>query len=153
MIVLGGEEGFECEVFVDGIHLEYVSEFKYLGCVLDESGAGEAEFSRKGESVRRVAGGIRSLFNVQSLQLECTKVFHESLLVPVLKYGNETMIWWEDRSTIRAVHMDNFRGMLGIRRMDKVPNTRIRQFCGVTKGGDEKIDEGVLRWFGCVQRD
>ena len=24
--------------------------------------------------------------------------------------------------------------------------------CGVTKGVDEKIDEGVLRWFGHVER-
>ena len=25
-------------------------------------------------------------------------------------------------------------------------------FCGVTKGVDEKIGEGVLRWFGHVER-
>ena len=24
--------------------------------------------------------------------------------------------------------------------------------CGVTKGVDEKIDEGVLRWFGHMER-
>ena len=36
--------------------------------------------------------------------------------------------------------------------MDKVPIARIRQLCGVTKGVDEKIDEGVLRWFGHVER-
>ena len=35
--VLNGEEGLECKVHVDGILLEDVSEFKYLGCVLDES--------------------------------------------------------------------------------------------------------------------
>ena len=35
MMVLGGEEGLECEVCVDGIRLEYVSEVKYL-CVLEE---------------------------------------------------------------------------------------------------------------------
>ena len=35
-------------------------------------------------------------------------------------------------------------GLLGIRRMDKVPNTRIRQLCRVTKVVDKKIDEGVL---------
>ena len=35
VMVLNGEEGLECEVHVDGIHLEHVSEFKYLGCVLD----------------------------------------------------------------------------------------------------------------------
>ena len=40
--------------------------------------------------------------------------------------------------------MDNFRGLLGIRRIDEVSNARIRQLCGVTKGVDEKIDEGVL---------
>ena len=34
VIVLDGEE-LECEVCVDRICLEHVSEFKYLGCVLD----------------------------------------------------------------------------------------------------------------------
>ena len=28
VIVLNGEEGLECEVHVDGVHLEHVSEFK-----------------------------------------------------------------------------------------------------------------------------
>ena len=37
--------------------------------------------------------------------------------------------------------MDNFRGLLGIRRIDKVPNARIRQFCGVTKG----ITKGLIK--------
>ena len=31
VMVLNGEEGLECEVHVDGIRLEHVSEFKYLG--------------------------------------------------------------------------------------------------------------------------
>ena len=70
-------------------------------------------------------------------------------MVPVLMYGSETMIWREkERSRIRAVQMDNFRGLQGIRRMDKIPNAGIRELCGVMKGVDEKIDEGVLRWFG-----
>ena len=56
------------------------------------------------------------------------------------------MIWREkERSRIRAVSMDNFRVLPGIRRMSKVPNTRIRQLYGVTNGVDEKIDEVVTR--------
>ena len=105
-MVLGGEKGLECEVCIDGICLEHVSEFKYLGCVLDESGTDEAECSRKVASGRRVAGAIRSLVNARSLQLECARVLHESLLVPVLTYGSETMIWREERSRIRAVQTD-----------------------------------------------
>ena len=47
MMAKNGEEGLECEVHVDGIHLKHVSEFKYFGCVLDKSGTYEAESRRK----------------------------------------------------------------------------------------------------------
>ena len=42
--------------------------------------------------------------------------------------------------------------MLGIRRRDRVQNAWIREMCGVKKSLYEKIDEGVLRWFGHVER-
>ena len=35
VMVLNREKGLECEVQVDGIHLEQVLEFKYLGRVFD----------------------------------------------------------------------------------------------------------------------
>ena len=66
---------------------------------------------------------------------------------------SETMLWKKkERSRIRALQMDNLRGLLGIRRMDRVPNERIRQLRGLAKGLDERIDKGVLRWFGHVER-
>ena len=51
------------------------------------------------------------------------------------------------------MQIDNLRGLLGIRRMNRVPNARIRELCGVKKGLDERIDEGVLRWFGHMEND
>ena len=48
--------------------------------------------------------------------------------------------------------MDNFRGLLGIRRMDRLPNAQIRELYGVKKGLNERIDEGVLRWLAHVER-
>ena len=63
------------------------------------------------------------------------------------------MLWREkERSRVRAVQMGNFRGLPGIRRMNKVPNARIWELCRVKKGLDERIDEDVLRWFGHVER-
>ena len=71
----------------------------------------------------------------------------------VLVYGSETMLWREkERSRVRAVQMDNLRGLLGIRRMDRIPNARIRELCRMRKGLDERIDEGNLRWFSHVER-
>ena len=36
--VLNGREGLKCEVYIDGIHVEDILEFKYLGYFLDKSG-------------------------------------------------------------------------------------------------------------------
>ena len=59
-------------------------------------------------------------------------------------YGSETVLWKEnERSRIRAVQ-DNLRGLL-------VLNQRVRKLWGVMKGVVERIDEGVLWWFGHVE--
>ena len=50
-------------------------------------------------------------------------------------YGSETMLWKEmERSRVRAVQLDNLRGLLGIRRMDRILNARKKELCGVRKG-------------------
>ena len=54
------------------------------------------------------------------------------------------MVRIEDQSWIRAVQMDNLRGLLGIRRMDRVQKTRMRKLCEVIKGVRKKTNEGVL---------
>ena len=63
--------------------------------------------------------------------------------MPVLTYGSKTMLWKEKERS---------RGLMGIRRIDRVPNARIRELCGVRKALDERIDEGILRWFSHVER-
>ena len=47
--------------------------------------------------------------------------------------------------------MNNLRGLLG-RRMDRVPNVQIRELCGVMKWVDGRIYEGILWWFGNMER-
>ena len=103
---------------------------------------------------RRVSGANRSLINARGFQLECTRVLHETLLVPVLTYGSETMIWKEEeRSRNSAIQMDKIRSLLSIRRMDRVPNARIRKLCRMAKGVNERIEEDVLHWFSHVGED
>ena len=93
VMILSGGEGLECEVYIDGIHLEHVPE--YLGYDLNKLGSDGAECSRKVVSGRKVASTIRSLFNAGNLQPECARVLHKMLLVSILMYGRETMLWKE----------------------------------------------------------
>ena len=114
--------------------LEQVSEFKYLGYMLDEMGTDDVECDRKVSSGRRVAGAIKSLVNGKSLSFECIWVLHESRLVPALLYGNEITVWYPKyRLRVQAVHLDYLRSVFGVRRIDKMRNERIRELCGVKK--------------------
>ena len=72
------------------------------------------------------------------------------MLVPVLTYGSEIMIWREkERSRIRAVQMTTSEVCWVSGEWIKF---RIRQLWWGTKCVDGKIDEGVLRWFDNVER-
>ena len=68
-------------------------------------------------------GSIRSLVSARSLKLECAI---RSLVCSLIVLGSCMSHWWclflrmEERSMISDVQMDNLRGLLGIRRMDKV---------------------------------
>ena len=57
-------------------------------------------------------------------------------------YGSATMIGKEKERSRFARHQQE----------DKVPKSRIRELCGVTKAVDQRIHEGVLRCFGHVER-
>ena len=89
VMMMNGEERLECEIRVIGMQLEHASEFKYLGCVLNESSTDEAECRRKLAKGKRVGGAIRSLVLARGLQLECARVLHETLFVPVLMYDSD----------------------------------------------------------------
>ena len=52
-------------------------------------------------------------------------------------------------SWIRTVQIENLRGPLGIRKLDRVPNSWIRE---VAKRLDQQIDESILRGFGHIKR-
>ena len=57
-------------------------------------------------------------------------VLHETLLVPLLLYGSETMLWKEKEiSNLGLCRLT----LGGIRRMDRVPNIRIRKLCRVKR--------------------
>ena len=95
---------------------------------MNESGADDAKYSREVASGKKLAGAIKSLVNGRCLHLDCARILHEVLLVAVLIYDSEAMIWREnekERSRIKIVQMENLRDLMGIRSMDKVQKAKI----------------------------
>lgn len=49
------------------------------------------------------------------------------------------------RSKVQSFRMDNLKGLLGLRGIDKMRNGRVRQKCGVKNGVIERINESVVK--------
>ena len=58
----------------------------------------------------------------------------------------------ENESRICAVEMRALRSMCGVSIVDRVRNEVIRERCGVKENVVTRIDKGMLRWFGHVER-
>ena len=56
-----------------------------------------------------------------------------------------------ERKRIETVEMNCLRNICSLRRIDRVPNVEIR-CCGKNVGVSQRIDQGVLGWFGHVER-
>ena len=53
-----------------------------------------------------------------------------------LIYRNETMIWSvTEICSIRTIKLDNLRVLLDIRKINRIPNARIKELCGIGKRG------------------
>ena len=56
----------------------------------------------------------------------------------------------KERPRIRAMKMNNIRGLLGVRRLYRIPNARVRELCSVKKRLDKRIGEmfsdGLAIW-------
>ena len=65
-MVLSGDEGLEWEVCIDGIHLEHVSEFKYL----DKFWINQIQMRQSVVGRWQLGGGLQVLLR----QLECASL-------------------------------------------------------------------------------
>ena len=76
---------------------------------------------------------------------------YEEIIEPGLLYGCE--VWTlkvRERKRMEAVEMNCLRNIHGIR-IDRVPNVEIRR-CGKNVIVSQRINQGVLRWFGDGER-
>ena len=58
------------------------------------------------------------------------------------------------KNLIRGVQKDTLRGLFDVKKIDRMPHALIREVCGVMKGGggDERIEESILKRFGYTKR-
>ena len=150
-----GKNGEENEVNVSlyGRRMEEVETYRYLGVdILNDSGMGEKVNHRIGEA-RKAWGALKDVWKKRHISREAKVGMYEGIIELSLLYGCETWVLnVRDRERMEAVEMNCLRNICGLRRIDRVPNVEIRRMCGKNVSVSQRMDQGVLRWFGHVER-
>ena len=98
-------------------------------------------------------GALHSVVSRQDISKNARLAIHNGVLVPTLMYGSESWVWQKrHESRVNAVEMRSLRSMSGIKLTDRVRNSVIREKCGLKESIVTRVEKGMLRWFGHVER-
>ena len=143
----------EVNVNMNDRRMEEVETYRYLGVDVSSEGGMEEEVNHRITEARKAWGALKDVWKKRHISNEAKVGMYEGIIEPTLLYGCETWVMKKrDRKRIEAVEMNCLRNICGVRRIDRVSNAEIRRRCGKSGGVSQKMDQGVLRWFGHVER-
>ena len=141
------------EVYLNGEKLEEVECFRYLGADVAVDGRMTTEVNHRVGEGLKVFGALKSVWKERSVGMKAKMGMYEGVVVPSMLYACETWgLSEQERKRVEVADMRCLRAMCGLRLMDRVRNTEIRERCGDRKSVLERADEGVLKWFGHLER-
>ena len=139
-------------IHLDGIPINRVESFKYLGSVLGKDGDIDADVK-----ARMACGWLKwrecsGVLCDKKMPLRLKGKIYRTVVRPALMYGSEC--WAPTRKheqTMHTTEMRMLRWTCGVTRLDKIPNTETRRRLNVAPI-IEKAQEHRLRWYGHIKR-
>ena len=135
-----------------GVELKKVSDYKYLGSVIQDDGDLDTEVTRKiqaGWAKWRAESGVLC---DKWIPMKLKGKFYSTVVRPVMKYGSEC--WALKKAHEQKLHVTEMRMlrlMCGVTRKDRMEYEYVRQNLGVESMGDV-LAQNRLRWYGHLMR-
>lgn len=147
------KEKTQMNIQVEGVKIEQVQVFNYLGIAIEESGRNEIEIAERVKKTNNVYFALNKGFiNKKEISRNTKMKVYKTIYRPILTYGSESWVLSKrQKSTIQAAEMKYLRRVKGVTRMDKIRNERIREELEI-QPITEFIEQRQLSWWGHVQR-
>ena len=143
----------ECNVLVDGVNLEQVNEFVYLGSMMSRDGRIDREIERRVSAGCKVLGALGTFARNVNVSRDARLSVYNGVLVPSLMYESECWTWMgKHKRRVTAVKLRYLRGVCGYVRRDRVRNDLVYEECMIRKNVVERVGVSQLRWFGHLER-
>ncbi len=135
-LLVAGALGTEDEarpIMLEGGEVECVTNFKYLGSVLEANGGVGMEVGERIAKAARAFGALKGpIFNNSNLSYKTKRIVYKAVVLGVLLYGSET--WTTKRDATK--------------KMEVFHNRCLRQIVGITSA--QQCPGGLPVWNGGV---
>ena len=143
---------------LEGGEIECVSDFKYLGSVLEAKGGVGKEVGERIAKAARAFGALKGpVFRNSNLSYKTKRLVYRAVVLGVLLYGSET--WTTKRDATRKLevfHNRCLRGIAGItsaqQRAEYISSVQVARQLGMEESLEDLIVARRLRWLGHVAR-
>jgi len=146
-------DGKKATITVDGIELEQVNKFPYLGALISDDATCSADIRQRIALGNAVLAGLKSLWRSHALSLSTKLKLCKTLAWPVTTYGCES---WTLRQTeikkLEAYEMKMIRKVLRIPRTAQRTNESVLQEAGYHRQFLGTIKQRKLKYLGHVMR-
>lgn len=143
---------------LEGGEIECVSDFKYLGSILEAKGSIVKEVGERIAKASRAFGALREpVFRDSNLSYRTKRLVYRAVILGVLVYGSETWTTKHDtKRKLEVFHNRCLRGIMGItsrqQRMEHISSVQIAKQFGMEESLEDLIVARRLRWLGHVAR-
>ena len=116
---------------MNGEEMQEVDKFNYLGVMIRTDGGMGEEVVHGVLEGRKDWGTMTNLWKENMISKEVKRKLYERVVIPTVVYESETwLLSAQERIKIEIFEMMCLRNICGIRRVDRVRNTTIRERCG-----------------------
>ena len=157
LVAGGGEEDVQ-PIHIRGEVIEAVTDFRYLGSIIEANGDIRMEVEQRIAHASRAFGALRKpVFGDKDLSLKTKRLVYRAVVLRVLLYGVET--WANKRDTFHKMevfHNRCLRSIMGItkaqQRMSHISSIQVGGLCGMQESLEDIITARRLRWLGHLAR-
>ncbi len=94
----------------------------------------------------------KSVLHNRTLGMNAKRKLYEGVVVPKALFGAETWnVRESERNRLDVFEMRCLKSMVGVTRMDRVRNEKVRRQAGIVRKMSERVDQRVS-WYGHVVR-
>ena len=123
------KERQKIKIRLNDTEIEQVTEYIYLGTIIEENGQYEGEINSRISAAARLYMSMRNGFiNKKEISRKTKMNIYKSIYLPTLLYGSESWILTEkQKSKLQAAEMKYLRRVTGNTRLDRIRNVEIRK--------------------------